>query len=135
VVRARDELQRAGTGQAPALILVSVDVQGVLPPEYLGTPVARPWIEAYDAAGNKIGATVYYPAYGSAGFGQWQTLRIDDPNASIKSVRLSSQHFNNSPSVYGSFDNLTFNTDPYWVNATPIQKSPVQKPIKLVPFP
>ena len=114
---------------------VSVDVLGVLPPEYLGTPVARPWIEAYDAAGNKIGATVYYPACGSAGFGQWQTLRIDDPNASIKSVRLSSQHFNNSPSVYGSFDNLTFNTDPYWVNATPIQKSPVQRPVKLVPFP
>ena len=114
---------------------VSIDVLAVLPPEYQGTPVARPWFEAYNAAGQMIGSTVYYPAYGTAGFGQWQTLRIDDPSASIKYVRFSSQHFNSSPSVYGSFDNLTFNTDPYWVELTPIKK-PIEKPIfKPILFP
>ena len=117
---------------------VSVDVRAVLPPEYLGTPVAKPWMEAYNAAGQKIGSAAYYPAaYGSAGFGQWQTLRIDDPTGSIASVRLSSQHFSSSPSVYGAFDNLSFNTDPYWVNLTPIQKPPITilRPILLTPVP
>lgn len=104
---------------------VSIDALAVLPPEWAGTPTARPWLEAYDAAGNKLGSTVYYPAYGTSGWGQWQTLRIDDPTGSIKFVRFSSQHFNNSPSVYGSFDNLTFNTDPYWIDLKPI---PFPKP-------
>jgi len=112
---------------------VSIDALAVLPPEYLGTPAARPWIEAYDAAGKMIGSTVYYPAYGTAGWGQWQTLRIDDPNSSIKYVRFSSQHFNSSPAVYGSFDNLSFNTDPYWVDVTPI-KRPIEKPILFKPI-
>jgi len=111
---------------------VSIDVLAVLPPEYLGTPVAKPWLEAYNAAGQMIGSTVYYPAaYGTPGFSQWQTLRIDDPTSSIKYVRFSSQHYNSSPSVYGSFDNLTFNTDPYWVNLTPVQKPIGFKPVLL----
>jgi len=114
---------------------VSIDVLGVLPPEYLGTPVARPCVEAYDAAGNKIGSTAYYPAYGTPGFGQWQTLRIDDPTGSIKSVRFSSQHYSSSPSVYGSFDNLTFNTDPYWINLVPVEKPVIFKPVTLKPLP
>lgn len=117
---------------------VSVDVLAVLPVEYVGTPVAKPWLEAYNAAGQKIGSAAYYPAaYGTAGFGQWQTLRIDDATGSIASIRLSSQHFNDSPSVYAVFDNLTFNTDPYWVNLTPIAKPPVVilKPKLLTPLP
>jgi len=114
---------------------VSVDVLGVLPPEYAGTPVARPWLEAYDAADHLIGSTVYYPAFGSSGFGQWQTLRIDAPLGNIKYVRFSSQHFNTSPAVYGSFDNLSFNTDPYYINVTPIQRPPVIRPILLTPIP
>jgi len=114
---------------------VSIDVLGVLPVEWLGTPVARPWLEAYDSAGNKIGSAAYYPAYGSPGFGQWQTLRIDDPNGAIKSIRISSQHYNSSPSVYGAFDNLSFNTDPYWINLVPIQRPPVIRPVILQPLP
>ena len=114
---------------------VSIDVLAVLPPEYLGTPAARPWFEAFNAAGQLIGSTVYYPAYGTTGFGQWQTLRIDDPTNSIKFVRFSSQHFSSSPSVYGSFDNLSFNTDPYWINLTPVQRPPVFRPILLQPLP
>ena len=105
---------------------VSIDVLGVLPVEYKGTPVARPWLEAYNSAGNKIGSAVYYPSYGAPGFGQWQTLRIDDPNGDIKAIRFSSQAGGSStPSVYGVFDNLTFNTDPYWIDLKPV---PVPKP-------
>jgi hypothetical protein len=114
---------------------VSIDALAILPPEYLGTPVAKPWLQAFDAAGNVVGTTAYYPAYGTTGFGQWQTLRIDDPTGSIKSVRFSSQHFNSSPSVYAVFDNLSFNTDPYWIDIKPIQKPIVQRPILLNPLP
>jgi len=114
---------------------VSIDVLAILPVEYAGTPVARPWLEAFNAAGQLIGSTVYYPAYGSPGFGQWQTLRVDDPTGSIKFVRFSSQHFSSSPSVYAAFDNLSFNTDPYWVEATPIQRPPILRPIILQPLP
>ncbi|MET0793648.1 MAG: hypothetical protein ABW061_19165 [Polyangiaceae bacterium] len=110
---------------------VTVDALAVLPVEYLGTPTNRPWLQAFNANDQVVG-TAYYPAFGTAGFGQWQTLRVDDPTASIKYVRFSSQHAN-SPAVYASFDNLSFNTDPYWVNVTPIQKPPVIKPIKLGP--
>ena len=114
---------------------VSIDVLAVLPVEYAGKPVARPWFEAFNAAGQLIGSTVYYPAYGTAGFGQWQTLTINDPTGSIKFVRFSSQHYSSSPSVYGVFDNLTFNTDPYWVEATPIVKPIIFKPVVLQTVP
>ena len=114
---------------------VSIDVLAVLPVEYKGTPIARPWLEAYNSAGTKIGSAVYYPSYGSAGFGQWQTLRIDDPNGDIRAVRLSSQAGGGTPSVYGVFDNLTFNTDPYWIDVKPIQKPIIFKPILLTPAP
>jgi hypothetical protein len=106
---------------------VSIDALAVLPPEYFGTPGSRPWLEAYNSSNQMIGSTVYYPAYGSTGWGQWQTLRIDDPTASIKYVRFSSQHLSSSPAVYGMFDNLSFNTDPYWVDVTPV-KRPIEKP-------
>ena len=105
---------------------VSIDVIKVMVPEYKGTPVALPWIEAYDAANNLI-ASAYYPVYGTPGWGQWQTLRIDDPTARIKSVRLSSQH--RAPQVNAVFDNLSFNTDPYWVEVTPVQRPPIVRPI------
>ncbi|HKO49393.1 MAG TPA: hypothetical protein VJV79_16795 [Polyangiaceae bacterium] len=101
---------------------VSVDTVPIIASELYSAPSARPWLEAFNAAGLKIGSTVYYPAYGTPGYGQWQTLRIDDPTGSIKSVRLSSQH--GAPMVYAKFDNLSFNTDPYWVEAYPVQRPP-----------
>jgi len=104
---------------------VSVDVLPLMAPEFKGTPTARPWLQAFDAAENLIG-TAYYPAYGTPGWGQGQTLRIDDPNASIKSVRLSSQH--GSPQVFATFDNLRINTDPYWTDVPLIQRPIFSKP-------
>jgi len=95
---------------------VSIDSLGVLPPEWLGTPAARPWIEAYDANNTMIART-YYPAYGDPAWGTWQTLTVTAPAGSaIKYVRFSSQYFQGVPPVYGSFDNLTFNADPIRFN-------------------
>ncbi|HYP89119.1 MAG TPA: hypothetical protein VEQ59_13225, partial [Polyangiaceae bacterium] len=84
---------------------VSIDAQAVVFPEQLSTPVARPFIEAYDAAGNLLTRT-HYPAYGSAGFGSWQTLTVSA--SGIRRVRFSSQAPGTSTPVYGSFDNLQF---------------------------
>lgn len=84
---------------------VSIDAQAVVFPESLSTPVARPFIEAYDAAGNLLTRS-YYPAYGSAEFGSWQTLTVNA--AGIRRVRFSSQAPGGTTPVYGSFDNLQF---------------------------
>jgi hypothetical protein len=90
---------------------VSIDARAVLPPEYVGTPVAKPWMEAYDASGTFLGR-MYYPLnYGDPGYGGAQRLTVSMSSASIKTVRFSSQHFSSSPSVYGEFDNLRYNTD------------------------
>ncbi|HYQ44463.1 MAG TPA: hypothetical protein VER11_20915 [Polyangiaceae bacterium] len=91
---------------AQAKSSVSIEAQAVVFPEQLSTPVARPFIEAYDAAGNLLTRT-YYPAYGSPGFGSWQTLTVNA--AGIRRVRFSSQAPGGTTPVYGSFDNLRFN--------------------------
>jgi len=84
---------------------VSIDAQATVFAEQLPTPVARPFIEAYDAAGNLLTRT-YYPTYGSPGFGSWQTLTVSAPG--IRRVRFSSQAPGGTSPVYGSFDNLQF---------------------------
>lgn len=100
---------------------VSIDARAVLPPEYAGTPVAKPWIEAYDANGAFL-TRAYYPLnYGDPGYGSVQTLTVSTSSALIKSVRFSSQHFSSSPSVYGEFDNLRYNLEVIRL-PVPIQK-------------
>jgi hypothetical protein len=87
---------------------VSLDVQPVLPPEYLTPPQARPFLQAFDSNWNFLGV-VYYPiSYGSSGYGSWQTLRIKMPTANIKYVQFASQYFSGTTPVYGQFDNLTY---------------------------
>lgn len=89
---------------------VSIDAAPVLPPEYLGTPTNMPWIEAFDANGNYLSETLYSIAYGQPGYGNPQTLTVSASSAVIKTVRFSSRH-SSGPAVYGTFDNLRFNTD------------------------
>ena len=106
---------------------VSIDATPVLPPEYAGTPVSQPWLEAYDTNNQKIGSSVYYPiAFGATGWGSQQTLKIDAGSAIIKYVRFSSQNSSSSPAVYGTFDNLRFNGDTINWNPRPIPKLPLQ---------
>jgi len=111
---------------------VSIDAAPVLPPEYVGTPVGMPWLEAYDANGNFITKTLYSIAYGQPGYGNAQTLTVSSASASIKTVRFSSRFVNGTPPVYGTFDNLRFNGDP--LVRVPIQRDPIY-PIRLVPVP
>ncbi|HWR16689.1 MAG TPA: PEP-CTERM sorting domain-containing protein [Terriglobales bacterium] len=89
--------------------VVAINAQAVLPPEYLGTPTNKPWLQAFDASNNLLG-TVYYPInYGDAGFGTFQTLTFDAGSNVIAYVQFSSQH-TSGPAVYGNFDDLTFRT-------------------------
>lgn len=95
---------------------VSIDVRGTAFVEGLGTPTARPYIAAYDAAGNFLSIV-----YGSATPGVWQTLTIT--GAAIAKVRFSSQAI--APWVYANFDNLNFD---YQVR--PILVQPGPRPIR-----
>ncbi len=90
---------------------VSIDAAAVLPPEYFGTPINKPFLQAFDANNNFIGIA-YYPLTASqANYGSYQTLTIHSSTANIKYVQFSSQNGNGSVAVYGEFDNLTYNND------------------------
>ncbi len=106
---------------------VSIDARLLMPVEYL-TTIKKPYLQAFDAAGNYIsGTTVYYDATPCAdvlgGGCGWQTLIIRRASADIKRVRFSSQ--NNFAGTnctvgkagcpnriyggfYGQFDNLRY---------------------------
>lgn len=90
---------------------VSIDATPMLSAEFGGgAPVARPFIEAFDAAGNLIVPVVRYPFFpGTAGFGTTQTLTVTSPTANVHHVLFSTQHPGPTPPVYGSFDNLRYN--------------------------
>jgi hypothetical protein len=93
---------------------VSIEATAVLSPEGLGTPTARPWLEAFDASGNLVGGVQYYPlAYGDVGWGTAQTITVTSTSSNIAYVQFSSQPPANGDPVYGQFDNLRFNTDFY----------------------
>lgn len=86
---------------------VSIDAAAVLPVEFAGTPVNDPFLEAFDSSGNLLAKVLYPVAYGSSGYGSYQTLSYTSSSANIAYVILSSQH-DSGPAVYGEFDNLTF---------------------------
>jgi hypothetical protein len=93
---------------------VSIEATAVLPPEWLTTPVAKPWLEAFDANNNLIGSVQYYPfSYGDVGWGTAQTITVTSQSANIAYVQFSSQAPGSGTPVYGQFDNLRFNTDLY----------------------
>jgi hypothetical protein len=93
---------------------VSIEATPVLPPEWLTTPVAKPWLEAFDANNNLIGSVQYYPfGYGDVGWGTAQTITVTSTSANIAYVQFSSQAPGSGTPVYGQFDNLRFNTDFY----------------------
>jgi PEP-CTERM motif-containing protein len=86
---------------------VSIDAAAVLLPEFAGTPVNDPFLEAFDSSGNLLAKVLYPVAYGSSTYGSYQTLSYTSTSANIAYVILSSQH-DSGPTVLGQFDNLTF---------------------------
>lgn len=86
---------------------VSIDASAVLPPEFLGTPVNDPFLEAFDSSNNLLAKILYPVAYGASNYGSYQTLSFTSSSANIAYVIFSSQH-DSGPAVYGEFDNLTF---------------------------
>jgi hypothetical protein len=98
---------------ATARSWVSIDVMPVLTAaDWIVPPTSQPWLEAYDANNTMIGRMYYPISYGSANWGSYQTLRVDAGSARIKWVRFSVQPpGTNTAEVFGSFDNLRFNSD------------------------
>ena len=87
---------------------VSIDALPLPTPETLGMPVTnQPFLEAYGDNNQFLGKALYPIAYGSAGYGSWQTLTFSSPTANVRTVRFSSQ-FHGAPAVYAMFDNLYF---------------------------
>jgi hypothetical protein len=87
---------------------VAIDALPLPTPETLGMPVTNsPFLEAYGDNNQFLGKVLYPVAYGSVGYGSWQTLTFSSPSANIRSVRFSSQ-YHGAPAVYAMFDNLYF---------------------------
>ena len=73
---------------------VAIDALPLPTPETLGMPVTnQPFLEAYGEGDQYLGKVLYPIAYGSPGYGSWQTLTFSSPTANIRSVRFSSQYF------------------------------------------
>jgi hypothetical protein len=90
---------------------VSIDAAPIVAPEGLGTVLNRPFLQAFDAAGNVL-ATVYYAGAlpGVGGLGPYETIAYTSPTANIARVRWSVQQGNPGPFVYGYFDNFSYST-------------------------
>ncbi len=92
---------------------VSIDARPVAPLEFLTPLTRRPFLQAFDSAGNLI-ATVYYAGTlpnTVSGVGPMETLTVTSTGNNIARVRFSSQNPGNPPTVpptYGMFDNLRF---------------------------
>ena len=89
---------------------VSIDAMPLASPDDLRPITAKPYLDAYDAAGVRLGRVSYAPNHGAALWGSWQRLRLDAAGAAIRSVRIGSQRDNGCP-VYGLFDQLMFSND------------------------
>lgn len=89
---------------------VSIDAMPLASPDDLRPITAKPYLDAYDAAGVRLGRVSYAPNHGDALWGSWQRLRLDAAGATIRSVRIGSQRDNGCP-VYGLFDQLMFSND------------------------
>ena len=87
---------------------VSVMALPVVWPDSLSRIDNRPFIEAFDAAGNYLGRARTQLGPNDANFDMhWQMITFTSPSKNIKKIRLSSQaHPDNW--VYTVFDNLTF---------------------------
>jgi len=84
---------------------VSIDAMPIASPDDFRPITAKPYLEVYDAAGVRLGRTVYAPKHGDAAWGTWQRLRLDVAGSTIRSARIGSQRDNGCP-VYGVFDQL-----------------------------
>jgi hypothetical protein len=103
--------ERSGVIQATfaqACTSVSVNAQPVLGVEGLGSVTNRPYLKAFAANGQQVGATVYGtpPGTGDAGAPVWQELAINaTASAPIASIRFSVEHTSGRP-VQAMFDNV-----------------------------
>lgn len=94
---------------------VSIDAAILRLPEGLGTPVNFPKLEIYNAGGfvtaiNWNFSTIPQP--GAGAITGYETLAYQSSTTDITKVRFFSGQPGGSPSNFGLFDNLTFQTTP-----------------------
>lgn len=82
-----------------AIALAFVDLRPV---------TARPYLEALDANGQRLGRVVYPPNATDSTWGTWQRLALDAGNPVIARLRIGSERLGNSSPVYGMFDQLSY---------------------------
>lgn len=69
---------------------------------------AKPYLEAYDANGNKLARVIYPASFGEPNWGTWLRLQYVASGAPIARVLIGSERLSNSSPVYGLFDQLSF---------------------------
>jgi hypothetical protein len=87
---------------------VSVLAAVVVGPEGFGTPTNRPYLKAFGANGQQVGATIYGtpPGASDGGAPAWQQLTANTTSAApITSMRFGVEHASGR-SVQGMFDNV-----------------------------
>lgn len=69
---------------------------------------AKPYLEAMDGNGNRLGRVVYPPNVADGNWGTWQRLAFDAGSPKIARLRIGSERLSASSPVYGMFDQLSF---------------------------
>jgi len=87
---------------------VSIDTIPFNTIEPLGTPLNRPFLEAFSTSGQFLGEVLYQGALPDVGAGPVETLTFTSTTANIGAVLFSSQQSQGGPPIYGLFDNLAF---------------------------
>ena len=88
---------------------VSIDALAVLPPEWSDKPVARPFLETYDAQGDLIDQIFYAPAYGNSAYFTWQSLFALSSSTNIVAAKFSTEPAPyHGTKVSALFDRLVF---------------------------
>jgi hypothetical protein len=88
---------------------VTIAALGILPPEFLGPQLNKPYLQAFDSTGHVVNEALYPFVFGDANFGTWQNLTVTG-TGNIAYVWFGSQT-GAAGHTYGAFDNLTFNGD------------------------
>src|SRR5581483_10243891 len=97
--------------------MVKIDARPVTQiADHTDPTVARPYLQAFDAAGNLLG-TVYYAGALPQGccweVGATETLTFTSPTANIARARFSSQQPVSGVHTYGMFDNFRYDDGYY----------------------
>jgi hypothetical protein len=117
---------------------VTISAAAVASLEPLGTPMNRPFLEAYGAADNFLGRVLFSGELPTCALcvTPFETLTVSSPTANISKVRFSSQQSQPGPTIWALFDDLSFTTalaaPPASEALGPSRAAPAPQPARLV---